>query len=230
MHTTRRTDPHPPAAASADASTHRRRRRRGTRGRSVLAIVTVAVSIAALPGVVSAGRGPGLAEGFHRELIGMVDSDPFLFDDGCIGGTSRTDPLYVVVPFTDPATLESTCSARVGAPIFVAAAALSCWNTTAKAARDECETTWADPALALVDALVTVDGRPKRLSLDRVSGYLVFPEDAVLDVPGTATYFYGIGMSATLRSLSPGTHVIDVSFTFADGFNGATKFTITITD
>jgi len=233
MHTTRRTDPDPLTAASAGTPVavpaERSRHRRGAAARVALAVGTAALAVAALPGVASAGHGPGLVEGFHRRLIGMVESDPFLFDDGCIGGASRTDPLYVVVPSTDPATPTSACSARADAPIVVAAASISCWDTTAALAREECETAWADPARALVDASVTVDGRPKRLSLDRVHGCLVFAEGAVLDVPGTSSHFYGIGMSTTLRGLRPGTHIVDVSFAFADGFSGATTFAITIT-
>lgn len=194
-----------------------------------LVVATAVLAVGSLPGVASAGQAPNLLEGFHRQLIGMVDSDPWLFDDGCVGGTSAKDPLYVVVPSTDPATATSACSARVGAPIVVAAASISCWDVTLELAREQCETAWADPAQSLLEASVTVDGRAKRLSLDRASGCLTFADGAVLDTPGTVSHFYGIGKSVTVRGLRRGTHVIDVSFAFADGFAGATTFTITIT-
>ncbi len=125
--------------------------------------------------------------GYQRQLLGMTESDPWFFDDGCIGGSSKDDPLYMLVPITDPPTTESACSVSKGARIVIIAAGFTCWQPTLKAARDECEAGWADPATALQQASVTIDGKEKKLSLSRVSGRFTFPDGAVLDVPGTDT-------------------------------------------
>jgi hypothetical protein len=169
-----------------------------------------------------------LMNGYHRQLLGMTEDDPWFFDDGCIGGSSKDDPLYMLVPITDPPTAESACSVSKGAPIVITAAGFTCWQPTLEAARDECEAGWADPALALQQASVTIDGKEKKLSLSRVSGRFTFPDGAVLDVPGTETVYYGIASAAIVHGLNPGVHQVSVSFLYADGFEGATTFALTV--
>jgi hypothetical protein len=99
-----------------------------------------------------------------------------------------------------------------------------------KAARDECEAGWADPALALQEASVTIDGKAKALTTYRVSGRFTFPDGAVLDAPGVNTTYYGITSAVLLRGLKSGVHEVSVSFSYADGFAGATTFALTVTD
>jgi hypothetical protein len=169
-----------------------------------------------------------LMKGYQRQLLGMTEGDPWLFDDGCIGGSSKDDPLYMLVPLTDPPTTESQCSVSKGARVVIAAAGFTCWQPTLKAARDECEAGWADPASALQQASVTIDGYEKKLSLTRVSGRFTFPDGAVLDVAGTETVYYGITSAAIVHGLNPGVHQISVSFSYADGFEGATTFALTV--
>src|SRR3954449_10362832 len=70
---------------------------------------------------------------YQEHILGMTDQDQFLFDDGCVGGTSSHDPLYMVVPLTDPPSAQSACSARTGAPIVANAAGITCWQPTAEA-------------------------------------------------------------------------------------------------
>jgi hypothetical protein len=213
--------------------------------RRIMAGVAAALlAITVVPGAASADSGSdhsssdnsgskhsptALLKGYQRQLIGMTESDPWLFDDGCIGGTSKDDPLYMVVPSTDPATTESACSVAKGARIVITAAGFTCWQPTLAGARDECETGWADPAQILQQASVTVDGKAKDLTLYRVSGRFTFPEGAILDVPGTDTVFYGITDAVIVHGLKPGVHQISVSFSFADGFEGATTFALTVT-
>ncbi|MEP7203633.1 MAG: hypothetical protein ABI894_13550 [Ilumatobacteraceae bacterium] len=171
-----------------------------------------------------------LLNGYQRRLIGMTESDPWLFDDGCIGGSSKKDPLYMLVPLTDPPSTESACTVDEDARIIIAAAGFTCWQPTFDAARDECEAGWADPAQVLLHASVTIDGKAKRLTEYRVSGRFTFPDGAILDVPGTETVYYGITSALIVRELDEGTHEISVSFEYADGFEGATTFALTVTD
>ena len=158
----------------------------------------------------------------------MTESDPWFFDDGCIGGTSKDDPLYMLVPSTDPPTSESACSVSDDAPIVITAAGITCWLPTLTAARDECETAWADPTTVLQQASVTIDGKAKKLSLSRVSGDFTFPDGAVFDVPGTETEYYGIASAVIVHGLNPGVHQVSVAFLYADGFQGATTFALTV--
>lgn len=171
-----------------------------------------------------------LVNGYQRQLLGMTEDDQWLFDDGCIGGSSEDDPLYMSVPLTDPASTVSACSVSEDARIVIAAAAFTCWQPTLKAARDECEAGWADPALVLQDASVTIDGKAKRLTTYRVSGRFTFPDGAVLDAPGLNTAYYGIASAVILRGLKSGVHEVSVSFSYADGFAGSTTFALTVTD
>lgn len=206
-------------------------------------VATAVLAITVAPSVASAGSGhsgsdnsgsknspTALLKGYQRQLIGMTESDPWLFGDGCIGGTSKDDPLYMLVPLTDPPSAESSCAVSEDARIVVAAAGFSCWQPTLAGARDECEAGWADPSLELLQASVTVDGKLKRLTEYRVSGRLTFPAGAILDVPGTQTEYYGITSALIVRELKPGVHEISVSFLYADGFEGATTFELTVTD
>jgi len=203
-----------------------------------------ALAMTVVPGVASADSGSGhsgsdnsgskhspsaLLEGYHEQILSMVESDQFLFDDGCVGGTSKNDPLYMVVPSTDPPSATSACTVSKDARIVITAAALTCWQPTRKAARDECEAAWADPALALQQASVTIDGKAQKLSLDRVSDRFTFPDGAILDLPGTKTVYYGITSAVIVHGLKRGVHEVGVSFLYADGFEGSTTFTLTVT-
>jgi hypothetical protein len=170
-----------------------------------------------------------LVKGYHRQLIGMTESDPWFFDDGCIGGTSKEDPLYMVVPSPDPPTTESACSVTKGARIVITAASLTCWQPTLKQARDECEELWADPAAVLQQASVTIDGKAQDLTLSRVSDRFTFPDGAIFDTAGLKTVYYGITEAVIVHGLNPGLHQVSVSFSYADGFEGATNFALTVT-
>jgi len=183
--------------------------------------------VAIFPGVTSAASRERLVSGYQEKLLGMTDTDQFLFDDGCAGGTSSHDPLFMVVPLTDPPSAQSACTARTGAPIFANAAGVTCWQPTAEAARTECEDAWADPTAVLVSASVTVDGRAQRLELTRVNGTFTFPPDAILDV-GSDTFYYGISLGVELHGLNPGVHRVSIAFEYADGFNGATTFSVSV--
>ena len=159
----------------------------------------------------------------------MVESDQFLFDDGCVGGTSKNDPLYITVPLTDPPTAEAACTVSKDARIVITAAGFTCWQPTLSVAREECETGWADPAQSLQEASVTIDGKVQKLTTYRVSDRFTFPDGAVLDVPGTKTKYYGISVATIVHGLKRGVHEVSVSFSFADGFAGATTFALTVT-
>ena len=171
-----------------------------------------------------------LVNGYQRQLLGMTEDDQWLFDDGCIGGSSDEDPLYMLVPLTDPPSTESACSVSDDARIVIVAAGFTCWQPTLKAARDECEAGWADPALVLQEASVTIDGKAKQLTTYRVFGRFTFPDGAILDAPGLKTAYYGITSAVILRGLKSGVHEVSVSFSYADGFAGATTFALTVTE
>jgi hypothetical protein len=200
--------------------------------RILVGAMVALATIGTMPMVASAGGGGSsereLVDGLARALIGMSDSDPWFFDDGCIGGETSREPLNVIVPSTDPATTESSCTVHKGAPIVVSAAGLSCWQPSLHAARKECEEGWNDPAASLVSASVIVDGKAKRLHEVRSSGRLTFPSDATLDTPGLKTKYYAINDVVIVRNLKPGEHTIEVAFEYADGFAGATTFHITV--
>ena len=70
--------------------------------------------------------------------------------------------------------------------------------------------------------------RRKAAEVDDVSGVgqLYFPDGAILDAAGLDTMFYGITVAAVVHGLNPGVHTVDVSFSFADGFAGATTFAL----
>jgi hypothetical protein len=133
------------------------------------------------------------------------------------------------VPLTDPPSAEAACTVAKGARIVINAAGTTCWQPTLAAARDECEAIWADPALVLQQASVSIDGKAQKLSLDRVSGSFTFPEGAILDVAGLETVYYGITSATIVHGLNPGVHQVSVSFSYADGFEGATTFALTVT-
>lgn len=171
-----------------------------------------------------------LVNGYQRQLLGMTQDDQWFFDDGCIGGSSDNDPLYMLVPLTDPASTESACAASDDARIVIVAAGLTCWQPTLKAARDECEAGWADPALVLQEASVTIDGKAKELKTFRVSGRFTFPDGAIFDAAGLKTSYYGITSAVIVRGLKAGVHEVSISFSYADGFAGATTFALTVTD
>jgi hypothetical protein len=171
-----------------------------------------------------------LLQGYQRQLIGMTEADPWLFDDGCVGGSSKDDPFYMLVPQPDVPSTESACTVSDDARIVVSAAGFTCWQPTLAGAREECETAWNDPAQHLLRASVTIDGKAKRLTEYRVSGHFTFPDGAILDVPGTQSEFYGITAAVIVHGLHEGVHEVSISFEFADGFQGATTFALTVTD
>ena len=192
-----------------------------------------ALAMVCVPGVASADSGSthsptALLQGYQSQLLGMTDADPFLFGDGCIGGTSKDDPLYMLSPSTDPATTEAACSVSKNARVVITAAGITCWQPTLSDATEECETAWADPATILQQASVTIDGKSKQLTTYRVSDSFTFPDGAILDAPGLETVYYGISTSVIVHGLSPGVHQVSVSFAYADGFAGATTFALTV--
>jgi hypothetical protein len=210
----------------------------------IVAIAAAFLAIAVTPVAALADSGSGhsgsdnsgsqhsptaLLKGYQRQLLGVSESDPWFFDDGCVGGTSKDDPFYMLVPSTDPATSESACSVTKDARIVITAAGFTCWQPTLSAAKDECETGWADPAQILQQASVSIDGKPQQLTTYRVSDSFTFPEGAILDVAGLDTEYYGITSAAIVHGLKPGVHTVDVSFSYADGFAGATTFALTVT-
>lgn len=190
--------------------------------RIVVLVATALLTVAAVPGSASAASSR-LLRGYHERLMASSETDQWAFESGCTGGTSNSDPLYMVGPLTDPATPESNCSVRVGVPVVAVAASFTCWQPTLAAAREECESGWN-----LVEADVIVDGRSQRLSEDRVSGTFTFPQGALFDEPGLNVAYYGISDAAILHGLKPGVHEISVSFLYADGFTGATTFHLTV--
>lgn len=196
--------------------------------RIIVGVVTTLLTVGALPGLTSASNATRLVDGMQRALIGMTESDPWLFDDGCTGGKTAKDPVYMLVPNSETPTTQSKCTVRFGAPIVISAAAFTCWDVTLELATESCETAWADPAQALLDASVKVDGKVKRLYEFRVSGKLTFPEGAILDVPGTETNYHAITDAVIVTGLRPGVHTVNISFEFADGFAGQTTFKLTV--
>ena len=169
-----------------------------------------------------------LMNGYHRQLIGMTESDPWFFDDGCIGGTSKDDPLYMVVPSTDPPTSESACSVSDDARIVITAAGLTCWQPTLTAARDECEAAWADPTTVLVQASVTIDGKAKKLSLFAGVRKPHIPRWRSLRCPGHRDRVLRHRVGSHRARAQPGVHQVSVAFLYADGFEGATTFALTV--
>lgn len=201
-----------------------------------VAAVAALMMVGVMPAAASAGgndiptRGNPLVNSFARAVVTTSESDPWLFDDGCTGGTSWRDPLHVLVPNSDPATLTSKCWAKKGVPIVIGPASYTCWQPTVKAAREECEAGWADPAFGLVKASVKIDGNRVRLSEYRVSGGFTMPADTLLDPPaaGQDLAYYGIFHGVIVDWLKVGRHTVKVAFEYADGFAGETTFTIWI--
>lgn len=192
---------------------------------AILALSIIPISASANTGAPTAWQ---LVNSYHRALMGTTESDPWIFDDGCTGGSSAHDPAFMLVPIVDPPVAESSCSVRAGAPVVVVPAGVTCWLPTLKAAREECETIWNDESQILVKASVKVDGKAKKLYEFTVSGGFTFPEGAALDVPGTKVKYYGISEAVILRDLKPGVHTVKVAFEYADGFAGATTFKLVV--
>gem|GEM_PF-6707983 len=186
-------------------------------------VAAVAV-VAGWPSTAGATPAPRLAAGANEALLLATNADPWFLDDGCTGGSTPRDPLVVT-----PAAPESSCTVRVGVPVVVLAAGLTCFLDTVEAVRDECEAGWADPEHVLVSAVAEVDGRPVALVEHRVGGSVTFPEDSALGaVAGAVSPWYAISRTAVVRGLRPGVHVVHASFSYADGFTGDTTFTITV--
>src|SRR3954447_20838875 len=171
--------------------------------RMVVGVLAPLLIATMIPATASAASPKQLIKGYNEQILGMTDTDQFLFDDGCVGGTSSHDPLYIVVPLTDPPSAQGACSATTGAPIIVSPAGITCWQPTSEAARTECEDAWNDPEHALRSASVTVDGTAQRLELTRVDGTFTFPEGAILDAPGLNTVYYGITEAVKIHGLNP---------------------------
>src|SRR3954453_12785805 len=83
--------------------------------------------------------------GFAEAVITTTNADPWIGDDGCVGGTSLKDPLYIIAPGD---TTMSTCTAVARTPVVIVAAGFFCWEARQKQARDECTSGWDDPAAA----------------------------------------------------------------------------------
>lgn len=207
--------------------------------RVIISVLTICSVLAAAPDGVTASspqrdRGSTLINAYQRQLLGTSEADPWLFDDGCIGGTSHRDPAFMLVPFTETPVTESACTIDRHATLVIVPDGFTCFGDAAAGAtaadvRDECETAWADPAQALVTHQVVVDGRTRRTKQYRTSGEFTFPTGALLDTPGKHGPYYAITDAVILHDLEPGTHTIFVSYRYADGLNGATMFTLTVT-
>jgi hypothetical protein len=179
-------------------------------------------------------RGSALINTYQRQVLGTSESDPWLFDDGCIGGTSHRDPAFIVVPLTDPAPPTSTCTIDRHATLVVVPDGATCFGDVAAGdtladTRTFCEADWADPSKAVVEHHVVVDGKARRTKQYRTSGEFTFPAGALFADAGTLGVYYGITDAVVLDDLSPGRHTIFVSYRYADGLNGATTFTVTVT-
>ena len=203
--------------------------------RRLLCIMVALCSIVTLtPGAAMASskhdvRGPRLINAYQRQLLGTAENDPWLFDDGCIGGATHDDPAFMLVPLTDIPTTTSNCTISRRATLVIVPDGFTCVQPTLEAARDECETAWADPAQALQMNSVVVDGKARHPKRSRVSGDFTFPAGSLLDEPGRSAVYYAITDAVTLHDLRPGVHTVFVSYRYADGLNGATTFTLTVT-
>jgi hypothetical protein len=135
----------------------------------------------------------------------------------------------MLVPLTDIPTTTSNCTISRHATLVIVPDGFTCVQATLAAARDECETAWADPAQALQTNTVVVDGKARHPKRSRVSGEFTFPTGSVLDEPGRSAVYYAITDAVTLHDLQPGVHTVFVSYRYADGLNGSTTFTLTVT-
>lgn len=197
-------------------------------GRSKVGVFIAVLGIAlvsAVPTVMASSAPKSLVSSFHRAMIGTQNSDVWFADDGCTGGSRRQDPLLVTPPV---GVTESACETRVGVPIVVVAAAVTCFDLPAADAKAECDGIWNDEALILVSAAVSVDGVDMVLRHDEIAGTASIPTDSVFGVGAGPTAMYGISESVIVRGLTPGEHTIHASFEFADGFAADTMFTITV--
>jgi hypothetical protein len=207
--------------------------------RFIISVLATCSIVAAAPGGALAsshesGHGARLIDTYQRQLLGTTDADPWPFDDGCVGGTSHRDPAFMLVPLTDPSTPTSSCTIDRHATLVIVADGSTCFGDVAAGdtladARDFCESAWADPATALVEHHVVVDGKVRRTKQYRSSGDFTFPANALFADAGTQGVYYGITDAVILDGLRPGTHTIFVSYRFADGLSGATTFTLTVT-
>lgn len=169
--------------------------------------------------------GNALVRAWNLALVRTGESDPWIFDDGCTGGTGEQDPGLFVVPFAEEPVLESHCTVSEDAPLVFGPAGVVCWQATPAEAKAECEDNWSGITSApLVSATVTIDGRDQKLTLHRTSrSSFTMPPDALLDTPGSTWAMYSIGLAA-IRHLDEGSHVVRMRFAYADGFAGDTTF------
>lgn len=197
-------------------------------GRSKVGVFITVLGVAmvsAVPTVMASSSPKSLVSSFHQAIIGTQNSDPWFIDDGCTGGSRPQDPL-LVTPVVDGAT--SACTARMGVPVVVVPAAVTCFDLPAADAKAECDQLWNDEATRLVSAAVSVDGVEMALRHDEITGTALIPADSVFGLAAGPTAMYGIGESVIVRGLTPGKHTIQASFEFADGFAADTTFTITV--
>jgi hypothetical protein len=201
----------------------------GRRNVGVFITVLGVAMVSAVPTAFASSAPRALVSSFHRAILGAPSSDVWFADDGCTGGSRPQDPL-LVTPVEELA--ESACTARVGVPIVVVPASITCFDLPPPDAKAECEQVWNDEAGKLLTAAASVDGVDMVLRHSEIAGSAFIPLDGFLSVffgfePGP-TAMYGISESVIVRGLTPGTHTIEASFEFADGFAADTTFTITI--
>jgi hypothetical protein len=192
-----------------------------SRVRVFVGVVGVVMAIV-VPSVSASSSPQSLLTSMHQAIAGVEEDDFWFVDDGCFGGTRPQDPLLVT-----PVGGTASCSVRVGVPIVVLPAGITCWEETVAIAKEQCDEAWSDDEL--LTASVSVDGVEIALRFDVVTGTVTVPEDSPLGVPPGTFEFYGISESAIVRGLTPGTHVIEASFEYASGFAATQSFTITVT-
>lgn len=178
--------------------------------------------------------GNRLIRDWNVALATVSESDPWLFDDGCTGGSGEKDPGFFVVPALDQAASSTHCTVSEDAPLVFVPAGVVCWQPTVSAAVAECESIWngtggVGPGV-LTSATLSIDGRAQQLKLYRTTlPSFTFPGGALLDQPGATSALASISLGA-IRHLDEGTHTVVMQFAYADGFAGQNTFTIDVID
>jgi hypothetical protein len=165
---------------------------------------------------------------WNEALLSASESNPWVAENGCTGGTGEKDPGFIVMPFTNPPSAESSCTFHEDAPLVFVVGGVTCWQPTLAAAKDECEAGWTDPGLVLVSSSIEIDGKPQKQKVYRTSTTsFTFPEGALFDAPGSTFAMYAISQGV-IRELDEGTHTVHLQVLYADGFGGETTFTINV--
>ena len=190
-------------------------------------VMGVIVGSAVLVGVaLPAGAEPAnLYRGFAAAVITMTNADPWLLDDGCTGGTSSKDALYVIAPGD---TTASECTAAEGAPVVAVPAGSFCWQAMQKDARQECRAGWENPDALLVSAGLEVDGQAMALARHDAVGRVTFSDSLFGEADGTVAATYSIMQGAVVTGLATGAHTLHLTFAYADGFTGDTTVALTV--